>query len=98
MPAKKPVVKEAFVERMLVRQVEALGGACLKVTTLGRRGFFDRLVILPGGRVVFVELKRPRAERLSVHQMEYMKLFKALDVEFAVVRDRVDIARLLSCS
>ena len=38
MPVKKPVVKEVVVERSLRRQVEARGGLCLKVTTLGRRG------------------------------------------------------------
>jgi hypothetical protein len=95
MPVKKPVVKEVVVERSLRRQVEARGGLCLKVTTLGRRGFPDRLVILPG-RMVLVELKRPRGSRLSWHQKEYMKLFSALNVECCIVKSAADIARLLA--
>jgi hypothetical protein len=96
MPIKKPVVKEATIERALVQQVKALGGLCLKVTVIGRRGFFDRLVILPRGRIIFVELKRPRGGRLSAHQREYIKLFLSLDVEFAVVRNGIDCSRLLT--
>ena len=48
------VPREAAVERELVRRVRALGGLCEKVRVAGRRGFFDRLVVLPG-RVIFVE-------------------------------------------
>jgi hypothetical protein len=89
-------VKEAEIERLLVERVEALGGLCLKATVLGRRGFPDRIVCLPGGRVAFVELKKPRGSRVSVHQRQYAALFKALDVEYFICKNAADIARLLS--
>ena len=52
-------------------------------------------MILPG-RMVLVELKRPRGSRLSWHQKEYMKLFSALNVECCIVKSAADIARLLA--
>jgi hypothetical protein len=93
---KIPAVKEAKIEALLRARVEAAGGLCLKITTLGRRGFPDRLVVLPGGRVVFVELKRPRGGKLRVHQIQYFKLLTALQVEACVVRSVQDIDELLN--
>lgn len=48
---------EKDTERYLNRQVKALGGRSYKWVSPGCSGVPDRIVILPGGRVVFVELK-----------------------------------------
>ena len=88
-------VKEKLVEAELIARVEAMGGKCIKVQAVGRRGFFDRVVVLPKGRVYFVELKRPKGGRLSPHQIWYMSEFSALDVAIAVVKNSADITRLL---
>ena len=53
-----PRTREAVVERRLVRVVKELGGFTVKLVQ--GEGLPDRLVLLPGGRVVFVELKKPR--------------------------------------
>jgi hypothetical protein len=53
-----------------VKGIRERHGVCDKVTSLGRRGFFDRIAVLPGGRVFFVELKRPKGGRLSPHQRD----------------------------
>ncbi len=50
---------EEQVERALVRRVKSLGGTAEKFTSPGRRSVPDRLVTLPGGRIIFVELKAP---------------------------------------
>ena len=50
---------EKTIEATLVRRVAKLGGLCEKFTSPGRRSVPDRIVILPGGRVVFVEVKAP---------------------------------------
>ena len=47
---------EKTLEAYLVKKVKNLGGKCLKMT--GEKGIPDRLVILPGGKCIFVELKR----------------------------------------
>jgi len=48
-----------------------LGGLCVKFPPLFFRGFPDRIVLLPGGAVVFVETKapgqRPRLIQRKVH-------------------------------
>jgi hypothetical protein len=94
--AKIPAVKEEKIEALLRARVEAAGGLCLKVTVLGRRGFPDRLAVLPGGRIVFVELKRPRGGKLRAHQIQYFKLLTSLSVEACVVRSIADIDDLLT--
>jgi len=86
---------ESAVETELVMRVRAIGGICDKVTTIGRRGFFDRLVVLPGGRVVFVECKRPKLGRVSAHQIERHRRYKALGAVVAVVLNSADIDALL---
>ena len=54
------LITEAMVERRLVRVVEQAGGRCLKWAS-GTPGAPDRIVLLPGGRVLWVECKRPGA-------------------------------------
>jgi Holliday junction resolvase len=88
-------IREAAVERELMRRVQALGGVCEKVRCSGRRGCFDRLVVLPGARVYFVELKRPRGGRLSAHQRQWAQQFAALGVAIVVLRNSADIDALL---
>lgn len=53
-----PRMRESVVERRLCRVVADLGGTTVKLVQ--GEGLPDRLVLLPGGRVVFVELKKPR--------------------------------------
>ncbi len=50
---------EKDIERRLVREVRKRGGWCLKWVCPGWAGVPDRIVLLPGGDIVFVELKRP---------------------------------------
>lgn len=50
---------EKKIEKYLVQSVEQIGGLCVKFPPLFFRGFPDRIVLLPDGLVVFVELKAP---------------------------------------
>ena len=50
---------ESQVEQTLIRKVKKLGGICEKFTSPGRRSVPDRIVTLPNGRVIFIELKSP---------------------------------------
>ena len=50
---------EKDIERYLVRLVKTHGGYCLKWVCPGWSGVPDRIVLLPGGRVIFIEMKRP---------------------------------------
>jgi hypothetical protein len=50
---------EKDIEAAFVGRVKSLGGTAEKFTSLNRRSVPDRLVTLPGGVIVFVELKAP---------------------------------------
>ena len=50
---------ERDIEKALVKRVKALGGLCEKFTSPNRRSVPDRIVTLPGGKIIFVELKAP---------------------------------------
>lgn len=54
---------EKAVEAALVRRVKVLGGLCEKFVSPGRRSVPDRLVTLPGGRIIFVEIKHQGGSR-----------------------------------
>lgn len=51
-------MREKRVEQEFTRQVKRLGGWAVKILP-SVSGLPDRMAILPGGRVVFVELKAP---------------------------------------
>ena len=60
-------ILEKKVEQELVDAVESLGGECLKLEVKGRRGWPDRLCLLPEGITICVEVKR-RSGQLSKAQ------------------------------
>ena len=88
--------KEKIVEEELVRRVRALGGIAEKTTVIGRRGFFDRVVVMPGGVVIFVECKRPKGGVLSPHQIERIRQYRQLGAVACVISNSADIDALLS--
>lgn len=48
---------EATIERWIGKQVKARGGLYLKFTSPGNIGVPDRIIVLPCGKVMFVEVK-----------------------------------------
>lgn len=50
---------EKQIEEKLRKSIKAMGGLCLKWVSPGYTGVPDRIVLLPGGRIIFVELKAP---------------------------------------
>ena len=50
---------EKEIERHLRECVKSLGGWCLKFVTPGFTGVPDRVILMKGGVIAFVELKRP---------------------------------------
>ena len=66
-------MREKIIEKELVARVKAKGGIAPKFTSLGFDGMPDRLVLIPGGRMGFVELKapgkKPRALQMVRHKL-----------------------------
>lgn len=54
-------VLEKDVERVFVAGLKKRGLKSIKLNALSQRGWHDRLVFVPGGRPVLMELKRPGA-------------------------------------
>ena len=50
---------ERHIEQKLCTKVKAMGGIAIKINSLSMTGLPDRLVLLPGGKALFVELKAP---------------------------------------
>lgn len=65
-------IRERTLEKYLARKVRETGGMAYKLTVFGRRGVPDRLLLMPGGRLIFVECKapgeKPRPEQLREHE------------------------------
>ena len=66
-------MREKIIEKELARAVKAKGGIAPKFTSPGFDGMPDRLVLLPSGRMAFVELKapgkKPRALQMARHRL-----------------------------
>lgn len=82
---------EVSIEDYLIARVKELGGVTRKVIYKGRRGAPDRLCILPGGRVVFVEVKRPKGGRHSGQQNEEIALMQSLGAEAYFLKTKEEI-------
>ena len=52
-------MREKTIERKLTLMVKKQGGICPKFVSPGFDGMPDRIVLLPGGRMAFVEVKAP---------------------------------------
>ena len=88
---------EKDIERKLRDMVERHGGLCLKWVCPGRAGVPDRIVLLPGGRVVFVELKRPKDGVLSELQKWWAKKLMALGFEYWSIWNKSDLDDFEEC-
>lgn len=53
------IMREKHIEQKLVRAVRIAGGICPKFTSPGFDGMPDRLVLMPGAKIAFVEVKAP---------------------------------------
>jgi hypothetical protein len=87
-------MREKTIERKLVQAVKAMGGSCPKFVSPGFDGMPDRLVLLPMGRIAFVEVKamgsKPRPLREARHGM-----LRRLGFEIYVLDDGARIQEIL---
>lgn len=86
-------VREDVIERHLVNEVKKAGGIAYKFVSPGRRAVPDRLVLLPGGKVIFVECKAPGEKPRPDQLREHARLF-ALGHQ-VIVLDSKDLAKII---
>ena len=82
---------EKDIEKKLRRMVERHGGQCLKWVCPGWSGVPDRIVVMPGGCIYFVETKRPKDGELSELQKWWIDRLRGLGFYAGTVFDDADV-------
>lgn len=88
-------MREKSIEQALVKAVKAAGGICPKFVSPGFDGMPDRLVLLPGGTVGFVEVKAP-GKKLRPLQDSRHRLLRELGFRVYVVDGLAQIEAVLN--
>lgn len=83
-------MQESKIENYLKKQVELIGGKAYKFVSPGVAGVPDRIVLLPGGRIFFIELKAPD-KKLKKLQEYRAKELRNLEFEVRVVDSMVKV-------
>ena len=82
---------EKDIERKLTALVKDKGGLCLKWVCPGWSGVPDRIILLPRGRIIFVELKRPKGGKFSAMQGWWAKKLTELGFNYWTVWDAASL-------
>lgn len=69
-------MRESTVENKLRNAAKERGGIALKFISPGLAGVPDRLIILPGGKYAFVEVKRPGGKTRPIQRICHRRLRK----------------------
>ena len=67
-------MRESVVEKKFAAEVKKRGGLAVKFVSPGFNGVPDRLVLFPGGRLAFVELKAPGENMRPLQQYRARQL------------------------
>ena len=67
-------MRESFVEKKMTTEAKKRGGLAVKFVSPGFDGVPDRLVLFPGGRLAFVELKAPGKKMRPIQRHRADKL------------------------
>ena len=86
--------RERDIERRLAAAVKKHGGLCPKFVSPGTDGVPDRLVLMPGGRLAFVEVKAP-GMTLRPLQVQRKRQLELLGFKVYVLDDPGQIEEIL---
>jgi hypothetical protein len=81
-------VLERHIEQALVKRVKELGGMAEKFIS-GRRSVPDRIVTLPGGVIIFVELKNEGKHATPLQELDHERR-RALGCDVRVINSMED--------
>jgi hypothetical protein len=87
-------MRESSFEKWFKGKIEVLGGMCLKFWPGYFTGFPDRIVLMPGGFILFVETKTPTG-KLSARQRLVHKMLKRLGFRIECITDKEEAYDLL---
>jgi len=86
---------ERDLEKQLIAKAKLAGGVAIKWTAPSMAGVPDRIVILPGGKIVFVELKAP-GKRPSLIQQRTIEMLRELGASVSVIDSREGLDELFA--
>lgn len=81
--SKRGEVTEANIENPFVEYAKSKGCKAYKLVFLVGRGFPDRTVLCPGGKIFFIEFKR-KGKKPSEHQNKVRQILEELGFEYYV--------------
>ena len=87
-------MREKTIEHKLTIAAKNMGGIALKFVSPGFDGMPDRIVLLPGGHIGFVEVKAPGEEPRPL-QLSRHGLLRRLGFKVFVLDDEQQIGGLL---
>ena len=88
-------MREREIERKLVNAVKERGGICWKFTSPGTAGVPDRIILIPEGRIAFVEVKAPGEKPRPLQQSRH-RLLRRLGFKVYVLDALEDIEKIIS--
>lgn len=88
-------MREKEVEKKLIKAVKSSGGICWKFISPGTAGVPDRIILMPKGRIAFVETKAP-GEKPRLLQLSRHRLLRRLGFKVYVLDALDDIEKIIS--
>ena len=87
-------MREKTIEKKLSDEVKKRGGLAPKFTSPGLDGMPDRIVLMPGGRMAFVEVKAPGKAPRPLQEARH-RLLRQLGFRIYVLDDESEIGGIL---
>ncbi|BBH19810.1 nuclease [Paenibacillus baekrokdamisoli] len=88
-------MRERAIENRFTNEVVKRGGKALKFTSPGHNGVPDRIVLLPDGRTVYVELKAP-GKPLKPLQAKWARTLTDMGHVFYKIDSHIDTDRFIT--
>lgn len=87
-------MREKEIEKFLVDGVRKMGGVAFKLVSPGNAGVPDRLVVMPGGKIYFAELKTDKGTPTILQCRQMDRLF-SLGCDVTLLQGREQVKKFL---
>lgn len=90
-------MRESDIEAKLVEKINRQGGLCLKMNSTSMKGLPDRMILLPDGRTIFVELKAHGKKPTELQRHVHRKLM-AMNFPVYVIDSMAEVDAICNLS